>query len=146
MLSKAFALHLASLDLVRYDETGPTGAPPCYVETMPDGASTPDYAVCVYSRNGFPSRDLSGYETPELQVVYRTAANAGHQAGYDGAEAIRRVLNRTANVAWAAGTPHEQYVLTCDTNEPEPVYLGPDAAGRPRWSLSVQTELTKEVT
>jgi hypothetical protein len=143
VLPKALALHIASLGHGHYDQTGDVDTPKGHVLDLPD---KPDLAWCVYPRAGFPARDLSGYVRPELQVIYRTAAAAGHQAGYDGAEAIRRDLDRTCRVVWAAGTEHEQYVLTCDANEPEPVYLGPDAVGRPRWSVSVQTELTKEVT
>lgn len=143
VLLKALALHLAGLGHGRFDQTGPTGVgvPKGHVVDLPN---TPDLAWCVYPRAGFPARDLSGYETPEFQVIYRTAADAGHQAGYDGAEAIRRDLQHKSNVVWAAGTEHEQEVLTCEANEPAPVYLGPDATGRPRWSVSFQTELLTE--
>ena len=142
VLPKALALHLASLGHGRYDQTGPVDAPEGFVVSMPD---TPDLAWCVYAQKGFPALDLSGYVRPELKVVLRLAKGSGHQAGYDRVEAIRRDLDRTHQITWAAGTEHEQYVLTCDANEPEPVYLGPDPTGRPLWSVSVQTELTKEV-
>lgn len=145
MLSKALALHLAGLGHGRYDQTGPTGAtvPAGFVVDMPDA---PDLAWCVVNRPGFAAHDLSGYELPELQVIYRTSKAAGHQAGYDGAEAIRRALQHTSRITWAAGTEHEQYVLWCEANETEPVHLGPDESGRPRWSVSFQLEkLTEEV-
>lgn len=142
MLPKALALHLASLGHGRYDQTGPVGAPTAFVVNLPD---KPDLAWCVYPRAGFPAQDLTGYERPELQVIVRTPEGS-HQAGYDRAEAIRLALQHTSHVVWAASTEHEQYVLTCEANEPAPIPLGPDAAGRPRWSVSVQTEvLTEEV-
>ncbi len=143
MLSKAYALHLASLGHCRYGETGPLDAPAGFVLDMPN---SPDLALCVYPQTGFPAVDLSGYVRPELKVIIRTPKGSGHQAGYDRAEALRNSVDRTCRVVWAAGSEHEQYVLTCDANEPEPVYLGLDAVDRPRWSVSVQTELTKEVT
>ena len=144
MLLKALALHLAGLGHGRYDQTGPVDAPEAFVVDMP---GSPDLCWCVYPRAGFPAKDLSGYETPELQVIYRTAANAGHQTGYDAVEAIRRDLQHTARTVWAAGTEHETYVLTCEANEPAPVHLGLDAANRRRWSVSFQLEiLTEEVT
>jgi hypothetical protein len=141
VLSKALALHLASLGHCRYGETGPLDAPAGWVVDMPN---EPHLALCIYPRAGFPGVDLSGYVRPELQVIVRTPQGSGHQAGYDRAEAIRRDLDRTCRITWAPGTEHEQYVLTCDANEPEPLYLGLDPVGRPRWSVSVQTELTKE--
>jgi len=141
VLVKALALHLAGLGHGRYDQTGPVDAPKAFVVSMPD---QPDLAWCVVGQKGFPTRDLSGYELPEFKVIYRTSKVAGHQPGYDGAERIRRDLQHTFRIVWAAGTEHEQYVLWCEANEPEPVHLGPDAVGRPQWSVSVQTELTKE--
>lgn len=144
VLPMACALHLAELGLVRYDGRGPADARQAFVVDMPN---TPDDALCVYPRAGFPSNDLSGYEWPELQIVVRTRKDAGWQAGWDAAEAIRLALRDTANVTWAAGTPHEQHILSCDTNEPAPFRLGPDEVGRPRWSVSVQLHaLIMEVT
>lgn len=143
VLSKALALHLASLEFVRYDETGPTGAPPCFVENMPDGQPTPDFAVCVYSRTGFPATDLSGYEMPELQVVVRGALGPAEPAQVL-AERIRRGLNQTSRVTWAPATQHESPILTCDANEPRPIPLGADQKGRLRWSVSFQLHLLTE--
>ena len=140
MLSKALALHLASLGLVRYDETGPIDAPPCYVENMPD---TPDFAVCVYSRAGFPSTDLSGYESPELQVAVRGALGPAGPA-HTLAEQIRRANRQTSRVTWAPGTDHAAPLLTCDANEPHPVPLGADVKGRLKWSVSFQLHLLTE--
>jgi hypothetical protein len=140
VLSKALALHLASLDLVRYDETGPTGAPACFVENMPD---TPDLAACIYSRNGFPGTDLSGYEKPELQAVVRGALGPAEPAQVL-AERIRRALRDTARVTWAPGTAHASPIFTCDVNEPRPVPLGADQKGRLRWSVSFQLHLLTE--
>lgn len=140
MLSKALALHLASLGLVRYDGAGPTDAWPCFVEFMPD---TPDNAVCVYSRSGFPADDLSGYERPELQVVTRGALGPAEPA-HVLAERIRRDNRQTSRLTWAPGTEHEAPILTCDANEPRPVPLGADQKGRLRWSVSFQLELLTE--
>lgn len=140
VLSKALALHLASLGLVRYDGTGPVDAWPCFVENQPD---TPDNAVCVYSRTGFPATDLSGYETPELQVVVCGSVGPAEPAQVL-AERIRRANRQTSNVTWAAGTQHESPILTCDANEPRPVHLGADQKGRLRWSVSFQLYLLTE--
>lgn len=146
MLLKALALHLAGLGHGRFDQTGPVDAPPAFVVDMPDGPDK-DLCWCVYPRAGFRAQDLSGYETPELQVIYRTPAKAGHQTGWDGAERIRRALQHTSNTVWAADTEHEQEVLWCQANEPAPVHLGLDAASRRRWSVSFQLEaLTEEIT
>ncbi|PXY20312.1 minor capsid protein [Prauserella endophytica] len=144
MLPKSGALHLASLGLARYDGQGPADARPAFVVDMP---STPDRCVCVIPRTGFPSTDLSGYERPELQVVLRDAVGTPWQVGHDDAEAIRLALRDTAAITWAAGTEHEQEIFSCDANEPQPFWLGPDANGRPRWSVSFQLyALIMEVT
>lgn len=135
MLVKACALHLATLGLLRYDGTGPTGEVPAHVVHMP---SSPDHAIGVLPRAGFPGNDLSGYAWPEIQIVVRTPNGAGWDLGHAKAAAIQAALNNTAHVVWAAGTPHAQQILSCDTNEPEPFWLGPDENGRPRWSVSFQ--------
>lgn len=140
MLPKALALHLAGLNLVSYDGSGPTGVPPCFVESMPDD---PDFAVCVYSRTGFPSQDLSGYESPELQVIVRGAVGPSEPAQVL-AERIRRANRQTSRITWAPGTAHEAPLLTCDANESRPVPLGPDGRGRLRWSVSFQLHLLTE--
>ncbi|GAB3472035.1 minor capsid protein [Actinophytocola sediminis] len=139
MLSRALALHLVSLALVR-DPLDEGELPPCFVESMPD---SPHAAVCVYSRAGFPAVDLSGYESPELQVVTRAALGPSEPAQVL-AERIRRALKDTDTVTWAPGTEHAAPILTCDANEPRPVPLGADQKGRLRWSVSFQTELLTE--
>ncbi|MFJ8815421.1 minor capsid protein [Amycolatopsis thermoflava] len=141
---KAAALHLASLGHARYGGQGPAAARRGFVIDMP---STPDEAVCVYPSPSFPpDDDLSGYDNPELQVVVRTAKDAGHEVGYAAAEAIRLDLRDTASVVWAAGAEHEQHIFSCDANESAPVNLGPDANGRPRWSVSFQLKTLPEVS
>ncbi|WP_240519331.1 minor capsid protein [Amycolatopsis antarctica] len=139
---KTLALHLASLGLVRYPPGAPGDVPPCHVVDMPDKPAT---AVCVYPRTSFPpDDDLSGYEWPELQVIVRTATDAGHEAGWVLAERIRLALRDTAEVTWAAGTAHVRHVFTCDANESSPLELEPQA-GRRRWSVSFQIHLLTEV-
>lgn len=138
VLTKALAIHLASLGLVTYDGSG-SGAP-CFVESMPD---TPDACACVYSRAGFPATDLSGYESPEVQVIVRGALGPAEPAQVL-AEQIRRALRDTHTVTWAAGTAHEAPILTVDANEPRPLALRPDARGRLRWSVSFQAHLLTE--
>lgn len=143
MLPKALAYHLASLGLARYDTAGPSGAAQAYVIDMPD---TPHTALCIAPRPSFPpDNDLSGYDWPELGVVIRTDKTAGHQAGWDLAEAIRRALKDTAHITWAAGSEHEQHVFSCDANESAPLALEP-SNGRPRWSVSFQIHALQEVS
>ena len=92
MLSKALALHLAALGLVRYPAGGPGTAVRCYVEDMPsEPGAAPDDLVLIRTLPGFPATDTTGYENPEVEVMRRTAADAGVQAGFDGAEALRRI-------------------------------------------------------
>ena len=142
VLSAALAWHLASLELVRYPPAGSGVAWPGYVESLPDA---PDEAVVILSRAGFPSLDLSGYETPELQVIVRGAAGPVRPARTL-AERIRRALHDTDTVTWADGTPDVAPIFTCVANEPSPLSLGFDPNGRPQWSVSFQiTHLTEEV-
>lgn len=142
MLSKALALHLAGLGLVRYPPTAPGTATPCYIEDAP---STPDTIVVIRSEQGFPATDLSGYELPELRVLIRTATDTGVQSGYDTAETIRRALKDTSQLVWAPGTEHEADILTCDAGEPAPIPEGKDPSGRPVWSVSFQINTLTEV-
>lgn len=135
MLCKAFAYHAASLGLASYDGTGPSGATSGYVVEPPP---SPDDMICVIPNEGFPVDDLSGYQTPEMQVIVRTASDAGHEQGWQLAEDIRQAFTHMAAVTWAAGTPHEQEILWCEANEPHPVRLDRDENNRPRWSVSFQ--------
>jgi len=140
MLSKALALHLHGLGLVRYPPDSPGNAVPCYVEEFP-ADSAPDDLVLIRLEPGFPATDTSGYETPELRVLRRTAASAGWQAGYDGAMEIRRAVHGTGQVTWAAGTEHEVHVVSCDADDTGPVREGQDPKGRPVWSCSFAPEI-----
>lgn len=143
MHSAALAHHLATLGLVRWPPTAAGTAVPCYVEELPD---SPDLAVAVITRPSFPAADLSGYELPELQVVVRHSVDneAGrHRPGWTLAEQIRTALHRNEihePSTWAAGTEDELHVLTCTASSSAPVSLGPDQAGRPRWSNNFQLE------
>ncbi|GAB2964491.1 hypothetical protein GCM10027184_10460 [Saccharothrix stipae] len=139
VLSKALALHLHALGLVRYPPNAAGTAVPCYVEDFPLDTA-PDDLVLIRSQQGFPSLDVSGYESPELEIMRRTSASAGVQAGYDGAEALRRAVDGTGEVTWAAGTEHEVDVARCDANEARPTRKGSDPKGRPVWSCSVTVD------
>jgi hypothetical protein len=136
VLSKALALHLAALGLVRYPATEPGSAVPCYVEDMPGDA--PDDLVLIRTQQGFPATDISGYENPELEIMRRTAADAGVQAGFDGAEGVRRAVKDTGQTVWAASTPHEVHIALVNADA-TPTRKGVDPKGRPVWSFSVQT-------
>ena len=142
-MCKALAYHLAGLGHLSYDGVGPAGASPGFVVEAPP---EPDAMVAVLPAPGFPADDLSGYETPELQVIVRTDQNAGHQQGWQLAENIRQALTHTAALTWGAGTEHEQEVLWCEGNEPSPVSLGRDDNHRPRWSVSFQLEALLEAS
>lgn len=136
MLSKALALHLASLGLVRYPADTPGSAVPCYVEDMPGEA--PDNLVLIRLQQGFTATDNSGYENPELEVMRRTAADAGVQAGFDGAERLRRAVKDDDQITWAPGTEHEVHVALVNAGA-LPTKKGADPKGRPVWSFVVQT-------
>lgn len=144
VLVKACAFQLASLGHVRYSGLNPSSEWPAHVVDMPP---TPDQQVGILPRAGFPDNDLSGYAYPELQIVVRTPSGTGWDLGYNKAKAIQSVLNNTGNLVWAADTQYAQHILTCDANEPEPFWLGPDTNDRPRWSVSFQIHApTLEVT
>ncbi|WP_285752012.1 minor capsid protein [Lentzea sp. NBRC 105346] len=136
MLSKALALHLASLGLVRYPADQPGSAVRCYVEDMPGDA--PDNLVLIRSQQGFPATDISGYENPELEIMRRTAADAGVQAGFDGAQVLRRAIKDDGQIVWAPGTEHEVHIALVNADA-TPTRKGVDPKGRPVWSFSVQT-------
>ncbi len=136
MLSKALALHLAALGLVRYPATGPGTAVPCYVEDMPGDA--PDDLVLIRTQPGFPATDISGYENPELEIMRRTAVDAGIQAGFDGAQGLRRAVKDDGQTVWAVGTEHEVHIAFVNADA-TPTRKGVDPKGRPVWSFSVQT-------
>lgn len=146
VITAALAQHLASLGLVVFPPDPAADAPSAYVEDMPD---QPDNAVGVFSRAGFPSPDLSGYEFPEVQVIVRIPRDTAARAGRSLAEQIRRALSRTTgasdNQVWGLSTQDEVEILTCEAGEPSPLPLGPDPSGRPRWSTTYQLEtLTTE--
>ena len=139
MLSKALALHLAALGLVRYPAGGPGTAVRCYVEDMPSETSAaPDDLVLIRTLPGFPATDTTGYENPEFEVMRRTAADAGVQAGFDGAEALRRAVKDTGQIVWAEGTEHEAHIAFVNADA-TPSRKGKDPGGRPVWSFSIQT-------
>jgi hypothetical protein len=148
VLTAALAIHLASLGLVKYPPIGAGSGVPCYIEVQP---STPDTCVTILSRAGFPSPDLSGYETPELQAIVRASAADGPNIGQRLAERIRRAIAREPGTAlypaaWAYGTAEQASVLRADAITPSPLALGADPTGRLRWSVSWQIEVpTREV-
>lgn len=139
MLSKALALHLASLGLVRYPASEPGDAVPCYVEDMPsEPVAAPDDLVLIRTQQGFRSTDISGYENPELEIMRRTGVAAGVQAGFDGAQVLRRAVKDTGQAVWAPDTEHEVHIALVDADS-TPTRKGVDPKGRPVWSFSVQT-------
>lgn len=135
VLSKALALHLASLGLVRYPADEPGSAVQCYVEDMP--GEPPDNLVLIRTQQGFPATDTSGYETPELEVMHRTAAVAGVQSGFDGAERLRRAIKDDGQTVWAPGTEHEVHIALVNADA-TPVRKGFDPGKRPVWSFTAQ--------
>lgn len=135
VLSKALALHLASLGLVRYPANEPGTAVQCYVEDMPGEA--PDNLVLIRTQQGFTATDLSGYENPELEVMRRTAADAGVQSGFDGAQLLRRAIKDNGQIVWAPGTEHEVHVAIVNADA-TPVKKGADTKQRPVWSFTAQ--------
>lgn len=139
MISAALATHLAALGLARWAGSGPDGALPAFVEDLPD---QPDAALCVVTRPSFPPPDLTGYGLPEVQVIVRHGQSATdrNRRGYELADAVRVALDGTSETTWAAGGADEIEVLTCTASSSSPVPLGPDQAGRPRWSISFQLE------
>jgi len=136
VLSKALALHLASLGLVRYPATSPGTAVRCYVEDMPGDA--PDDLVLIRTQQGFRATDISGYENPELEIMRRTAADAGLQAGFDGAQVLRGAVKDTGQTTWAVGTEHEVHIAFVNADATS-TRKGSDPKGRPVWSFSAQT-------
>lgn len=128
-------MRFAELGLVRYPPDGSGVGVPCYVEDMPGDA--PDELVLIRTHTGNRALDVSGYENPELEVMRRTAATAGHQAGADGAEALRRGVKDDAEVTWATGSEHEVHIAMCDA-DPSATRKGVDPKGRPVWSFSLQ--------
>lgn len=138
VLSKALAVRFAALGLVRYPPDGSGAAVPCYVEDMPPNA--PDELVLIRTHPGNRALDVSGYENPELEVMYRTATTAGLQAGSDGAEALRRGVKDDAEVTWDEGGEHEVHVALCDADA-RATRKGSDPKGRPVWSFFLQTHV-----
>lgn len=128
-------MRFAELGLVRYPPDGSGVGVRCYVEDMPGDA--PDELVLIRTLPGSRATDISGYESPEFEVMRRTATTAGIQAGADGAEALRRGVKDDAELTWAAGTEHEVHVAMCDADATA-TRKGVDPKGRPVWSFSVQ--------
>jgi len=128
-------MRFAELGLVRYPPDGSGIGAPCYVEDMPGNA--PDELVLIRTHPGSRSTDVSGYENPELEVMWRTAATAGVGAGADGAESLRNGVKDDAEVTWAAGSEHEVHVAMCDADA-RAARKGSDPKGRPVWSFSLQ--------
>ena len=140
MLSAALAAHLAALGLARWAGTGPADAPPVCVEELPD---TPDAVIGVITRPGLPPDPVGGWAWPEVQVIVRHPGDTTGRArpGLTLARRILAALHGTTRLTWAAGTPDEVWVLTCTAQSSEPVALGPDVAGRRRWSVTYELEI-----
>lgn len=141
VIAAALARQIAALGLGTYEGVG-TGAP----IALGDGNGmppNPNAHWAVYTLPSFPRAEPTiDYETPEVQAVYRTAADASPLArpGAEMVDRLRRALDGTDNTRWAESTVDEVDVLTCNANSSSPVPLGPDSLGRPRWSVSFQLE------
>lgn len=141
VIAAALARHIAELGLGAYEGAG-AGAP----VFLGDGNGmppSPNTCWTVYTLPSFPRAEPTiDYETPEVQAVYRTAADASplSRPGAEMVDRLRRALDGTVNTQWAASTVDETDVLTCNANASAPIPLGPDQLGRPRWSVSFALE------
>lgn len=129
MLTAAFARYLDAQSLVVFDRDGAD----CFVETLP---AEPVDAVGLWSRPG-PHADLTELSRSGLQAVVRSTPDTGRaRAGYTRCVALRDALHGLRHVTLAPGTEDEARLISCIARTDEPVNLGDDTNGRPRWSIT----------
>lgn len=137
MFVAALLRHLTTRDVLKYGTSGADA----FVQNLPD---KPVEAVGGYSRPGSAGTDGGhGYDEPGAQFIVRGdhKSPAGRRAGYARAQRIRDELHGLAGVTLAPGTDDEVYLVQCLATTSEPIDLGGDPDGRPRWSIEVRSEV-----
>lgn len=116
---------------LEYDEAGSAGTN-VFVDSSPD---SPDNAVIVYSDGGPGADSKLPYDSPAVQIVFRTTANptwalATAAAVYSKIHARRHVtLPNGVELVWALFT------------QSQPRLVGTDTAGRLLYSMNLQMEV-----
>jgi hypothetical protein len=137
VIPAALARELARLGLVTYDEAGAD----CFLE---DIAPDPADAVGIYTRTGLAPDPKHAYDAPRLQVLVRADGTSGRaREGFERAQAIQDAVHGVRHATWGKGTVDELRVIDCKALGSQPLNLGDDDQGRPRWSVLLQLEVLR---
>lgn len=137
MLTAALAHHLATLDgldlAYEDDDTN------VFLETLP---ANPLRAAGIFA---MPGRKVAAMRRPGIQIITRGDNTIGRaRSGFELAEAIHDRLDGTGHVVWGEGTPDAVRVAWCEALQAQPISLGDDDNGQPRWSIRFDVELAGE--
>lgn len=128
MLTAALAHWLDTQGLGVFGRAGTN----LFLEELP---SSPVDAVAVGFKAS-PGPDLSGYDRQGIQLTVRHKTGSGRtRPGWTRANELRDALHGLRHITLAPGTPDEQRVVWCLSDDAGPTNLGDDAIGVPRWSL-----------
>lgn len=136
MLTAALAAHLDAIGLGVYGSADSN----VFLETMP---GTPEAAVGIYAQ---PGRKVGRFRRPGVQIIVRGNGTGGRaRSGYELAQQILVALDGTSHLTWGNGTDDEVRVAWCEALQAQPLSLGDDDNGSPRWSVRFDVELAGEV-
>lgn len=130
LVHRGIAQHLGTLAALTYDEEAGGNV---FIDDLPE---EPDEAVTVNAGTGItqePDARLP-YDTFYIQIVVRGTANPDW--ALETWEAIYRALHGLANFLLPDGT----YLVFAIAGGGSPIRLGPDAAGRYRYSMNLRGE------
>ena len=137
MLTAALATHLDTIGLGVHGRDGAD----VFLEDLPH---TPENAVGVYAQ---PGRKVGRFRRPGVQIIVRADGTGGRaRAGYERAQDILEALDGTSHLAWGDGSGDAVRVAWCEALQAQPLSLGDDDNGRPRWSVRFDVELAGEVS
>lgn len=126
MIQVALCKYLAANGHGTYGVTGSS----LTVEQLP---TTPVNAAAVATKTA-PPGDYSEQKIVGIHIIVRGQGPA-RKPSYDRAVAIRDELHGLTKVTLDDGGPDETRVLWMRSDGDEPVNLGDDTNGNPRWSL-----------
>lgn len=136
MLTAAIARHLTTshpeLGLV-YDADGTNQ----FLQELPNAPT--DAVAWLFSVS--PPADLSDTRVSGLQAIVRWTAGTGRaRSGYQVARSILDTLHGLHGITLAPGTEDETVLVSLLADTAEPINLGDDTNGVPRWSLRFQAQ------
>jgi hypothetical protein len=135
MLTAALAHYLDDQGLGVYGKPGTD----MFLESLPPD---PVEAVGIYAEPGSKS---DRFRRPGVQIIVRGSVEGGRaRAGYARAASILDALDVLTHTTWAPFTDDEVRIAWCMARQAQPVSIGDDDNGVPRWSVRFDIELAGE--